>query len=346
MSTPKRRKSKRKAPVHNTPPSNNVVKKSKDTQETTANDVECLICDNAILEPGENTDGHDAVFCEGDCQGWIHRHCASLTRPAFEKLLSESTAYLCPHCTLAKQCNEINALKETIKNLTQKLDKLECNQSKQTIQPKTTQQQQPMISSNQPTGPKTQPKTIQQWSPDRRCNVVFYGISECPPKTSRFARSQSDLKAILSTVPDIERSAIKDVYRLGKFKPEQQRPRPLLVEFLRALDAEAILSNRNKLSPPVLAKPDMTPEERNTESILLKERWNLIQQGYPRKAIKIRNAYIYVNNQSYGRVIDSKFNQLSQLVTLQTTSNTPSEDTITTHTEPSQSMDTASDHSQ
>jgi len=130
-----------------------------------------------------------------------------------------------------------------------------------------------MISSNQQTGPKVQPQSIQR-SPDRRCNVVFYGLTECPSKTSKFARSQSDLKAILSTVPDIERSAIKDVYRLGKFKPGQQHPRPLLVEFLRALAAEAILSNISKLPPPVLARPDITLEEMNTESILLKERWN------------------------------------------------------------------------
>ena len=31
-----------------------------------------------ILEPGEETDGHEALFCEGDCQGWIHRVCADI----------------------------------------------------------------------------------------------------------------------------------------------------------------------------------------------------------------------------------------------------------------------------
>jgi len=64
-------------------------------------------------------------------------------------------------------------------------------------------------------------------------------------------------------VPDI---AIKDVYLLGKFKPGQQHTK--LVEFLHILDAEAILSNRNKLSPPVLSKPDVTPKK----LLLLKER--------------------------------------------------------------------------
>jgi len=168
MSTPKQRKSKRKAPVHNTPPSNLVVNKSKDAPETTANDIECLICDNATLEPGESTDGHDAVFCEGDCQGWIHRHCASLTHPAF----SESTPYLCPHCTLAKQSTtKINPLKNAISPSRQP-----------SLKPHN------MISSNQQTGPKVQSQSIQR-SPDRRCNVVFYMVSQ---NASKFVRSQSD----------------------------------------------------------------------------------------------------------------------------------------------------------
>ena len=176
-------------------------------------------------------------------------------------------------------------------------------------------------------------------SSDRKCNVVFYGIAECPPNTSKPARSQSDLNNILLAVSNIESSAIKDLHRLGKFKPSQQHPRPLLVQFLRALDAQAVLYDRSKLSPPILAKPDMTPEERNTESLLLKERWKLIQQGYSHKSIKI---HIYFNNQSHGIVTNSKFNQLSQLVPL--SSDTTS--TSTAQPEPSQTMDTTSTDSQ
>jgi len=71
MSSPRRAgKAKRKNLVHNTPPTNNAIKKTKETQDN--NQIDCLICDDAILDPGENTDGHDAVFCEGNCQGWIH----------------------------------------------------------------------------------------------------------------------------------------------------------------------------------------------------------------------------------------------------------------------------------
>jgi len=77
------------------------------------------------LEPGDNIDGDEAVFCEGDCQGWIHRKYAGITHPVFEKLSSESTPYLCPHCILSKQYNEISTLKETIKTLNDKINKLE-----------------------------------------------------------------------------------------------------------------------------------------------------------------------------------------------------------------------------
>ena len=43
-----------------------------------------------ILEPDEETDGHKALFCEGDCQVWIHRVCAGITHLGYDKL-GEST---------------------------------------------------------------------------------------------------------------------------------------------------------------------------------------------------------------------------------------------------------------
>jgi len=51
------------------------------------------------------------------------------------------------------------------------------------------------------------------------------------------------------------------------------------------MDANVILVNRASLSPPHLLKPDMSPEDRAIESILLKERWSLIQRGHNRKQI-------------------------------------------------------------
>jgi len=228
------KKVKRKNPIHNTPHNINVIKKTKETEDDSQ--IECLISDKVILEPGDK-----AVFCEGDCQGWIHRQCAGITHPVLEKLSSESTPYLCPHCILSKQNNEISTIKETIKTVNDKINKLEGKRTEAV-------HQQPILSDNKLPGPLNQPKAPlvnQQRSSDRKCNVVFYGNKECPPSTPKPVWSQSDLKSILSAVPNIKASAIKDLHRLGKFKPGQQRPRPLLVKFLRALDAQAVLFDRS-----------------------------------------------------------------------------------------------------
>ena len=51
----------------------------------------------------------------------------------------------------------------------------------------------------------------------------------------------------------------------------------------------------------------MSPNERTTESTLLKERWSLIQAGHDRKRIKISNNRIYLDSQLFGEVIDNHF---------------------------------------
>ena len=53
----------------------------------------------------------------------------------------------------------------------------------------------------------------------------------------------------------------------------------------------------------------MSPAEQAIESILLKERWVLIQGGHNRKSIKINNnnSSLYVNNQLFGKVVNSQF---------------------------------------
>ena len=102
-------------------------------------------------------------------------------------------------------------------------------------------------------------------------------------------------------------SQILDCYRLGKFKFQQTRPRLILVKLQRTIDVSAILANRWSLSSPFFIKPDMSPNERTTESTLLKERWSLIQADYDRKRIKISNNRIYLDSQLFGEVIDNHF---------------------------------------
>ena len=123
---------KQRNPIHDTPSSNSVGKKSKGSMvNMSENEInKCLVCEDVVLEASEHEEGHEAVFYEGDYQGWIHRKCAGLTCLAFDNL-SECILYLCLHCTFTKQYKEICTLKDTIQKLSYKLAALEGTQTSQ-----------------------------------------------------------------------------------------------------------------------------------------------------------------------------------------------------------------------
>ena len=108
----------------------------------------------------------------------------------------------------------------------------------------------------------------------------MYCIPELPPYTDRLSPQKHDVEKVLQSLTEIDdemrSSAFRDIYRLGKFRDNRTKPRPLLIKFLRSIDASNVLMNKSKLKSSVFIKPDLTPEERAKESLLLKERWSLI----------------------------------------------------------------------
>ena len=132
-------------------------------------------------------------------------------------------------------------------------------------------------------------------------------MCECPSCTPISTRLEEDLTKVISEVDQsINSHSIKDIYQLGKYSPDNRKPRPLLMKFIRIADATSILSKRRSPhSTPVFIKPDMSPTERRCESILLKERWSLIQSGVPREVIKFRGSRLLVRNKLHGRVISA-----------------------------------------
>ena len=75
----------------------------------------------------------------------------------------------------------------------------------------------------------------------------------------------------------------------------------------RSIDVISLLSARKNLPDCLAIKPDLTPEERQLDSILLKERWGLIQSGQNKKDIKIQGTKLYLKGNLYGNVIDFNF---------------------------------------
>ena len=51
----------------------------------------------------------------------------------------------------------------------------------------------------------------------------------------------------------------------------------------------------------------MSPDEKAKETLLLKERWSLIQSGISKSDIKIKSSSIYVKGKKHGYVSNSAF---------------------------------------
>ena len=98
---------------------------------------------------------------------------------------------------------------------------------------------------------------------------------------------------------DVTMHSICDCIRLGKYNKSSNRP--LLVGLSRACEVMLALSQSNKLSkrPGISIKPDVSPEERSTQSLLLKERKTLTASGTNQKNIKLLGNALFVNKQKY-----------------------------------------------
>ena len=69
----------------------------------------------------------------------------------------------------------------------------------------------------------------------KKFNMVLYGVDECPSGTSRSARLAADLESVVSVCATIDSTfqaqALKECFRLGKYNPAHDKPRPILVKF-------------------------------------------------------------------------------------------------------------------
>ena len=288
--------------------------------------VICPICEEPVID-----ETHESIECEGMCKAWLHRGCAGLSKAAFQAATVSPDPFLCPHCRLVAQTSELSALKLSVSTLSSDLSSLKaivddlkakaCLPSPPvwvTVPNRTDSTSSaplPAASSSSHGNPESvqlhASKSPVHSSSDKKYNVVLFGVDECNVGISRHDRFHSDLSnvaEVLSEVDDtIQKQSIKDCFRLGKFNASPRRPRPILVKFIRSVDASSILSKRASLKPPFIVKPDLSREERLIDSLLLKGRWNLIQSGTSRKFIKIKNDSIFVSNKLHGKVVDAVF---------------------------------------
>lgn len=90
-----------------------------------------------------------------------------------------------------------------------------------------------------------------------------------------------------------------------------RRPRPVMVKFVRSADVARLLCNRSSLSSSFTIRADLSKEASFKKSVLMKERWALIESGINRKSIKVTSSSIFVHDKLHGK-LDS--NNIIQLV--------------------------------
>ena len=161
----------------------------------------------------------------------------------------------------------------------------------------------------------------------------MYGIAENPKGTAQHIRSENDIKAFTSILSSVRSSisefSVRDCIRLGKFS--ENHCRPILVIMSRSNDVLAILGKKRQLSqhPHISIKPDLVPKVRKIESILLKQRRELITSGNDPRVIKIRKHTLLCNGREYGVVVNSTFQKYPLISDL---ASIPSQSTSQIHT--------------
>ena len=280
--------------------------------QTASQKDQCCVCCQPIMKGKD-----ESLFCAGDCQQLLHRYCAGVSAQCYRSITEKASPFFCFACCLVRHKGEIDSLKETVELLKGEIAVLKSSQSQSPQHQSFVSQPalQPASSSAQPlsvpmatcVNTSTAPAVSPLDNHERKFNVVIYGVEECSKGTSKVERLKGDMDRAVSTLSDLDNSigtqSIKDVYRLGRFSTDRKKPRPLLVKFIRAADVSSVLLRRRSLqSSTIYIKPDMSPTERKSESLLLKERWSLIQSGVPRSDIRIRGSRLFVRNKIHGQI--------------------------------------------
>jgi hypothetical protein len=288
------------------------------------NVIICPICSEEVVDAHGRKKGHDSIFCDGDCQEWLHRQCAGLSKAAFTAVSSSKDSFSCPRCLIVRQSREIADLKLKVESLTSKVNQLQSKLDPlvSTLSGFTTTPPysllEPHVDPVDHTASERLPSALLSNlqgasitnKSDKKFNIVIFGVRECPPGTYRSTRLSQDLNSVTSIFsklsPDISGQSIRDHFRLGKYCSDKCHP--ILVKFVRSCDVVSLLSSKHRLSDPAISiKPDFSQAERNIHSILLRERRSLLSQGDDSRSIKIRGNSLFLDGSLYGKVQNSIF---------------------------------------
>ena len=229
--------------------------------------------------------GEDAIYCEGLCNGWLHRKCAGMSNKCFARLADSNNKFLCVYCMLFEQTTlvkdlseEINSLKtklapeSTIAGNTNNLQNMDtsnvvdgsnptanaaCTGNGQTIA--NTDKQILTVVTNYINEEKEKSK--------RRLNVIMHNIPESTSEDGN-TRRKHDTDFVTDMCQKHLNTAVSitKCFRLGK---KGSKPRLLKISLSTEIEKAKLLRNCTKLRDPnlplvmrkIFITPDLTPNE-------------------------------------------------------------------------------------
>jgi len=231
----------------------------------------CPICADVIIESTEEVEGHDAIYCEGACNSWLHRQCAGLSKSLFLSFANSDKAYQCSHCRLAAYETIVDNMKTTISSLEQRIKTLE---SKSPLNMNTSYASAVTKNDTNPSTslpPNDHITTVvssylneEKERSKRRLNLIVHNLKE-PTSEDGATRKKEDIKQINNLLQNhMEVSpTVTNAIRLGKHR---ERPRLLRVTVSSESEKATVLRNTFKLrrgqeTKNIFISPDMTPRE-------------------------------------------------------------------------------------
>ena len=290
----------------NSPTSNDLKKKKE-------GDVfVCPICVEVIVETTETTEGQDAIFCESQCNTWLHRKCAGISKAVFKALENSKSPFYCVHCRLKAYEAQFAELNSTIKGLQKQVSDLErkvANKSVDHTPPVAVKETENKSIINQPADPESKAvDTLKSYISEekekasRRLNIILHNVAESSASEGH-VRKEQDTDQVKENFKQIMGSSIEitKCVRIGKKLNKPNKHRLLKIGVNTESIKKQILRNSVKLrdddKPAHMKKifitPDLTPNEQKLNNKL---RAKLKEKNKGGNLFKIKNGTIVQRN--------------------------------------------------
>lgn len=276
----------------------------------TSSSNECKVC--------QRKDGTSWLQCER-CRQWVHSVCMGYTVEEFKFLdKSKNVLFVCDECLAddtAHALDTVNSLSLEIVNLKNSVDEIKeavCNGSRESVTQELQELKSVVQKVKETTAVTSEAKLtfpIPKSKIDYNFELRFSGIPEFNSSAKSanrkdiFEHDEKLLKDVIKVL-GVDGYEISSFRRIGQFKPENPRPRLILVKFSQEYSVDKILSRTamlkdynpsyNEHSYSVFISKSLNPEEQKHEQKLLKKRRDLLNAG--EKQLRIRNGVLYLKD--------------------------------------------------